>query len=68
MKPIPYREIDLQIGRAQTGFRTCALPSPAGQAGGAGGVPFTALEWKSYRGFIASAIAYNSVAAGGSRT
>jgi hypothetical protein len=36
MKPMPYREIDLQIGRAQTGFRTGALPSPAAEAGGAG--------------------------------
>jgi hypothetical protein len=35
MKPIPYsRQLDLQIGRAQTGFRTGALPSAAAAAPG----------------------------------
>jgi hypothetical protein len=67
MKPIDYREIDLQIGGAQTGFRTGALPSPAGQVSGAWNSPFTTLELKSYRALISSALAYNLVADGGSR-
>jgi hypothetical protein len=55
MKPIAYQEIDLQIGGAQTGFRTGALPSRAGQVSGAWGPPFTMLELKNYRALISSA-------------
>jgi hypothetical protein len=60
-------EINLQIGSAQTGFRTGALPSPAGKVSGAWGSPFTTMELKSYRTLISSSIAYNLVADGGSR-
>jgi hypothetical protein len=67
MKPIPYREINLQIGGSQTGFLTGALPSPAGQVSGAWGSAFTTLELKSYRALISSALAYNLVVDGGSR-
>ena len=67
MKTIYYWEIDLQIGSAQTGFRTGAWPSPAGQVSGAWGSAFTTLELKSYRALISSALAYNLVVDGGSR-
>ena len=60
-------EINLQIGGAQTGFRTGALASPAGQVSGAWGSPFTTMELKSYRTLISLSIAYNLVADGGSR-
>jgi len=36
MKPIPYQELDLPTGHAQSGFRSGALPSLAGEASGAG--------------------------------
>jgi hypothetical protein len=57
MKPIHDREIDLRIRRAETGFRTRALHSPAGEVSGAGGSAFTGLDWKSYLGLIASSTA-----------
>jgi hypothetical protein len=60
-------EINLQIGGAQTGFRTGALASPAGKVSGAWGSPFTTMELKSYRTLISSSMAYNLVADGGSR-
>jgi hypothetical protein len=53
MKSIPYRDIDLQIRRAETGFGTRALPSLAREACGAAGSPLTGLEGKSCRGLIA---------------
>jgi hypothetical protein len=57
----------IRTGGAQTGFRTGALPSPAGQVSGAWGSPFTTLELKSYRTLISSSLAYNLLAEGGSR-
>jgi hypothetical protein len=56
MKPIPYREIDLQIRRAETGFCTRAWPSPAGGVSGAWGSIFAGLEWESYLGSFFSLI------------
>ena len=57
MERIHDRDIYLQILGTKTGFRTRALPLPAGEVSGAGRSPFVGLEWKSYRGFIASALA-----------
>lgn len=56
MKPIFYREIDLPIGRAPTGFGTGALPSPA--AGRVRGTGASGLQPQ----------VYNPVADGGWRT
>ena len=57
MKPIHDREFGRQTRRAQTRSRTRALEPPAAGVRATGGSPFTGLDWKSYRGFIASAMA-----------
>jgi len=46
VKPMPYREIDLQIGRTPTGYCAGALPSPA--AGGVSGVGASWLHPQTY--------------------
>ena len=57
MKPIHDREFGRQTRRAKTRFRIRALHPSAGELRASGGSPFTGLDWKSYRGFIASAMA-----------
>jgi hypothetical protein len=46
MKPIRDREIDLQIRQRRNWVSHRALHSPAGEVSGAGGSPFTGLDWK----------------------
>jgi hypothetical protein len=46
MKPIPYREVDLQVLRAETGFRTRVSPLAYGRGKRHPGSPFTKLEGK----------------------
>jgi hypothetical protein len=56
MKPIRDREIDLQLRRVETGFRTRALHSPAGEVSRAWGSLFTEVEPEGYFGVISSSI------------
>ena len=57
MKPIHDREFGRQTRRAQPRFRIRALHPPAAEVRGTGGSPVRGLGWKSYRRFIASAMA-----------
>jgi hypothetical protein len=66
MKPIRDWEIDRQIRRTDTGFRTRALQPLTGEISVAWGSPFTGLKLKSYGGSLSSCMP-NSVVAAGSR-
>ena len=57
MKPTPIGKLTCRPGAPKTRFRIRTLHPPAGEVCGAGGSPLPGLDWKSYRGFIASAMA-----------